>query len=186
MSGFACLAKYAGMFIPAGILVVALVRHDLRLRLTELMVKTAVWAAILAPNIIWNFSNGFLTFFQTKKNIGWMDANDPLGTLDWVELLDFLGQPNCRHRSGDGRGGPWRAAPFSMPAVSGGLHLAAASDRVSLGGTGRRKRQLGGRRVFRGHGPRGVGSCRSSALARPTFCHQHRRKSDAGRFDAGS
>ena len=78
-----------GMFIPAGILLVALLRHDLRPRLTELLVKTAVWAAILAPNIIWKFSNGFLIFFQTKENIGWMDANDPLGTLDWVELLDF-------------------------------------------------------------------------------------------------
>lgn len=83
MSGFACLTKYAGMFIPAGILLVALVRHDLWPRLTELLVMTAVWAAILAPNIIWNFCNGFLTFFQTKENIGWMDANDPLGTLDW-------------------------------------------------------------------------------------------------------
>lgn len=89
MTGLACLAKYAGVYLPAGILLAALIRRDLRPRLAEVAVMIAVWAAVIAPNLIWNFSNGFLTFAQTKQNIGWIDADDPLSTFDWGELLEF-------------------------------------------------------------------------------------------------
>lgn len=89
MVGLACLSKYAGIYLPIGMVLAAMMRRDLRPTLVEAAMILTVAAALIAPNIVWNLSNKFSTFAETEQNIGWVREANPLSRLDLRDVFDF-------------------------------------------------------------------------------------------------
>ncbi|MGI8546958.1 MAG: glycosyltransferase family 39 protein [Gemmatimonadaceae bacterium] len=71
--GLAFCSKYTAVLIPMGVLVAFLARPSLRARLTEPgpYVATAFALLVLAPNLLWNAHNGWISFaFQLQHGLG--------------------------------------------------------------------------------------------------------------------
>jgi len=64
MLGVAFCSKFTSVLIPAGVLVALLSRRSLRKRLTEAgpYVATLLALAVLAPTLVWNSHNGWISF----------------------------------------------------------------------------------------------------------------------------
>lgn len=91
MAGIACLAKYAGVYLLAGIAVAAVCDRDLRPRMKELTLILLAWAAIVAPNLIWNLTNGLSTLNHTGQNINWIEHGDLFDEFGLDDLFEFWG-----------------------------------------------------------------------------------------------
>lgn len=71
--GLAFCSKYTAVLVPMGVLIAFLVRPSLRARLTEPgpYVATAFALLVLAPNLLWNAHNSWISFaFQLRHGLG--------------------------------------------------------------------------------------------------------------------
>src|SRR5665213_619383 len=71
--GVAFCSKYTSVLIPFGVLVALLSRRDLRARLAEPgpYAATLIALLVLAPNLVWNSHNGWISFtFQLHHGLG--------------------------------------------------------------------------------------------------------------------
>jgi hypothetical protein len=91
MAGIACLAKYAGVYLLAGIVVAALCDRTLRPRMKEALLILLTWAAFVSPNLIWNLTNGLSTLNHTGQNIGWIEHGDLFDEFGLDDLFEFWG-----------------------------------------------------------------------------------------------
>lgn len=84
--GIAMLAKYAVLFAVPGILILALVRSDMRTFLFSGRGFAAAAAALIvvAPNLLWNVESGFATVVHTASNANWSAER-----YNFDELGDF-------------------------------------------------------------------------------------------------
>jgi 4-amino-4-deoxy-L-arabinose transferase-like glycosyltransferase len=71
--GLGFLAKYAVLFAPAGVILHLIVSADARRAWSPLaaVCAGAAFAAIAAPNIVWNAAHGFATVAHTASNANW-------------------------------------------------------------------------------------------------------------------
>jgi len=71
--GFGLNAKYAMIYLPPLVLFAALADRKLRqsVRLGHVLVTLVIAALMIAPNILWNAGNDFVTAGHTGENIGW-------------------------------------------------------------------------------------------------------------------
>jgi 4-amino-4-deoxy-L-arabinose transferase-like glycosyltransferase len=85
--GIGLLAKYAMGYFALGLIVFAAASPQGRrfLLSRRSLLTLAVAALVIAPNILWNFSNSFATVTHTASNANWSGS---LFNLD--ELIDFL------------------------------------------------------------------------------------------------
>ncbi len=72
MIGLACMAKYAGVYALAGVVLAAALRRDLRFGWGRAAVMGLAFLAVIAPNLIWNLTHGLSTLSHTADNIGWV------------------------------------------------------------------------------------------------------------------
>ncbi|MEO7041407.1 MAG: glycosyltransferase family 39 protein [Gemmatimonadaceae bacterium] len=71
--GVAFCSKYTSVLIPFGVFVALLSRRDLRVRLAEPgpYAATLIALLVLAPNLVWNSHNGWISFaFQLNHGLG--------------------------------------------------------------------------------------------------------------------
>ncbi len=75
--GLATLAKYAGLYLLGGAVLVALIDPPMRRALLSVsgLAALAGLAAVLAPNMIWNAANDFATVSHTADNTDWEKAS---------------------------------------------------------------------------------------------------------------
>ncbi|HYF23604.1 MAG TPA: glycosyltransferase family 39 protein [Caulobacteraceae bacterium] len=86
--GGAFLSKYAALYFLLGLLLHALFSRAARSRWNwrSALLAPAGFAAISAPNLIWNANHGFATVSHTAANADW----NPNSLFNPAELLDFL------------------------------------------------------------------------------------------------
>jgi len=86
--GFGLMSKYAMVYflLCAGVYFIVEPTSRWLLRDPRLAITLALAALIVAPNILWNAENGFITFSHTADNAKW---SGPL--LNWGRGLEFLG-----------------------------------------------------------------------------------------------
>jgi 4-amino-4-deoxy-L-arabinose transferase-like glycosyltransferase len=86
--GLGCLAKYAMVYFLLGAGLAALLEPRARQLLTrrESWIALAIGAALVAPNLAWNFQNGMITFGHTRAVV---NAEQTLG-LHPAQALEFL------------------------------------------------------------------------------------------------
>lgn len=89
MLGFACLAKYAGVYFLLGAVLAGILSPALRPRWGEALAILGVAGALVAPNLAWNLQHGFTTFDQTAHNIGWVQNSNFLSGFDLEDLVEF-------------------------------------------------------------------------------------------------
>jgi 4-amino-4-deoxy-L-arabinose transferase-like glycosyltransferase len=85
--GFGLLAKYAMVYFIGCALIAALIDRPSRAVVLSRRFGLAIAVAVLmiAPNIAWNFGNGFVTFLHTGENIeGSGFRFQPLGALGFI------------------------------------------------------------------------------------------------------
>jgi 4-amino-4-deoxy-L-arabinose transferase-like glycosyltransferase len=70
--GLAVIAKYAGLFLPLGLLAAAAVSPGWRVPPRRWLAFLAALAVVVAPNLIWNFSHDLATLSHTADNAGWL------------------------------------------------------------------------------------------------------------------
>lgn len=71
--GVAFCSKYTSVLVPFGVFVALLSRRDLRVRLAEPgpYAATLIALLVLAPNLVWNSHNGWISFaFQLRHGLG--------------------------------------------------------------------------------------------------------------------
>ncbi len=89
--GVAFLAKYAALYYGAAAAVAALLMPAYRPGRRAALAAAGAFGLVVAPNLIWNATNGLITLQHTLDNIDW--ARDP-GTrvgLELGELGEFVG-----------------------------------------------------------------------------------------------
>lgn len=71
--GFGLNAKYAMIYLPPLVAVAAIADPALRraLRPAHVLVALAIGFGMIAPNLLWNVSHGFVTVTHTGHNMGW-------------------------------------------------------------------------------------------------------------------
>lgn len=84
--GLGALAKYAMLLILPGIALYGLLADRDLLRRRGLWIGLAIGLVVLAPNLVWNAANGFVTFQHTEDN-----ANLGAQGLRPDKLAEFLG-----------------------------------------------------------------------------------------------
>jgi 4-amino-4-deoxy-L-arabinose transferase-like glycosyltransferase len=86
--GLAMLSKYAALYGLIGLAAHAALSREARARWSPaaLAVSGAAFAAILAPNLLWNAANGFATVSHTASNANWGAER----LFNPAELADFL------------------------------------------------------------------------------------------------
>ncbi len=90
--GLACLSKYAGLYLAAGLAVHALADPNGRRRLWSawrVALATVAFALVVAPNVAWNVANHFQTVSHTVADASLGDA-EPARGLDPRGALGFL------------------------------------------------------------------------------------------------
>jgi len=91
--GVACLAKYAGVYFLVGAALGAVLHRDFRPQLGHVALMLLVWAALVAPNILWNLTHGLSTLAHTADNIGWIEHAAKLDDIGADGLIAFwIGQ----------------------------------------------------------------------------------------------
>jgi 4-amino-4-deoxy-L-arabinose transferase-like glycosyltransferase len=89
--GVGFLAKYAMIYFVIGLAILAVVHRPSRAALgsPKTLVAAAAVLACLAPNLIWNATNGFATLSHTAANANW--GAEPFDVLDQLgEITSFL------------------------------------------------------------------------------------------------
>lgn len=85
--GLAVMAKYAGLFLPAGMLAAAAISPGWRAPPGHWVAFGAALAAVVAPNVIWNLSNDLTTLSHTADNVGWLRQG---ASVSLASLAEFL------------------------------------------------------------------------------------------------
>jgi 4-amino-4-deoxy-L-arabinose transferase-like glycosyltransferase len=86
--GVGMLSKYTmGIFLISALLLIILEKRWEQLRNPRAWIAIALAAVIFAPNLWWNWQNGFPTFHHTAD----IAASSKAGFLHWDELGAFLG-----------------------------------------------------------------------------------------------
>lgn len=75
--GLALMAKYAAIYALLGIAVAAVLPGDARIGPKALAVIVVTSALIILPNLMWNASHQFATFWHTLANVGWVATDKP-------------------------------------------------------------------------------------------------------------
>lgn len=89
-AGLAFLAKYAAVYVLVGMGLAALWPAG-RIGWRNAVVLGLAFALVIAPNLIWNLTNGFATVSHTVDNIGWVREEAPLSSgLNPAGLAEFL------------------------------------------------------------------------------------------------
>jgi lipid A galacturonosyltransferase RgtD len=83
--GTGLLAKYAMVYFPLCAVVAAALVPGARIAWRDALVATAVAAALIAPNLVWNATNQFATLHHTADNADWEGFS-----LDVAGLLEFV------------------------------------------------------------------------------------------------
>jgi len=90
MLGLACLAKYAGLYFLIGAVLAAITNRDMRPSPAHWALLLISFAAVVAPNFLWNLDHQFSTVTHTLDNVGWVEQASPLSTLNPLNALTFL------------------------------------------------------------------------------------------------
>ncbi len=96
--GFGFLAKYAMIYFIAGIALAAWLDSDARrlLRRSDFWLALAIAALIVAPNLIWNVNNGFVTLKHVGQNVqGEGFELNPLHALKFIVEQFAVFGPVC-------------------------------------------------------------------------------------------
>ncbi len=89
--GLAFLAKYAAIYFPILALVAALLARLARPLARDAVIALAAFAAVAAPNLVWNALNGAPTLSHTVDNTGLRDGAVPVsGAMVRFLLEQFL------------------------------------------------------------------------------------------------
>ncbi|MGD9919694.1 MAG: ArnT family glycosyltransferase [Paenirhodobacter sp.] len=118
-AGLAVMAKYVGLFAPAGMLLAMLVAPSRRIGWGNAALALAVFALVIAPNVVWNMTHSFATLEHTMDNVGWVRAGESAG-LNWASMGGFLGA----------QFGVF--GPVTMLALIAGLVLPRSADKRAL------------------------------------------------------
>lgn len=133
--GIGALAKYAAVYFLLGVAVSALLRRDLRISWRNAVLMGAGFAAMVAPNLLWNLSHQMSTLAHTADNIGWVRQDGVLAGLNPLHMVSFIAAQAgvfgpvlfvgllVGLRQGQG----WRLAGFVLP-VLGIVSLQALLD----------------------------------------------------------
>lgn len=89
-AGMAFLAKYAAVYFLLGAGLGALLIPALRIGWRNGALLLAAFAAVVAPNLIWNLMHGLSTLAHTADNVGWVREDRPLAGIDPLSGLTFL------------------------------------------------------------------------------------------------
>jgi 4-amino-4-deoxy-L-arabinose transferase-like glycosyltransferase len=87
-AGAGAMAKYAAAYFLLGVAISALMRRDLRISWRNAALLVGGFAAMVAPNLLWNLSHQMSTLAHTADNIGWV-RQDQVG-LNPAHLANFL------------------------------------------------------------------------------------------------
>jgi 4-amino-4-deoxy-L-arabinose transferase-like glycosyltransferase len=77
LAGVGFLAKYAAVYFLLGVGLGALLIPALRIRWRDAGLMMLAFGAVIAPNVVWNISNGMTTALHTLDNAGMMEAAIP-------------------------------------------------------------------------------------------------------------
>lgn len=88
--GFAFLAKYAALYFLIGVVGGAALIPALRIGWRNGALLLLAFAAVAAPNLIWNAAHGFSTVAHTADNISWVRNESPLGALSPASAAQFV------------------------------------------------------------------------------------------------
>lgn len=89
-AGLAVMAKYVGLFAPAGMVLAALVAPARRIGWAHAALALAVFALVIAPNVVWNITHSFATLEHTMDNVGWVREGESAGE-NWASMGKFIG-----------------------------------------------------------------------------------------------
>lgn len=89
--GFAFLAKYAAVYFLIGAGAGAIILPALRIGWRNAGLLLLAFAAVAAPNLMWNAAHGFSTVAHTADNISWVRHDSPLGSLSPAHVAEFIG-----------------------------------------------------------------------------------------------
>lgn len=83
--GLGLMAKYAMAYVVAGAALAALLAPAARIGWRDAGIAAAVAAAIVAPNVWWNLTNGLVTLSHTAENADWQGV-----AWNWSGLAEFV------------------------------------------------------------------------------------------------
>ncbi|WP_165905309.1 ArnT family glycosyltransferase [Rhodovulum euryhalinum] len=87
--GLGFLGKYAAIYFPLCAALGALFIPASRIAARDAAIAAAVFAAVAAPNIVWNLQNDLITVAHTADNVGWIKK--PGLALNDSGMLHFFG-----------------------------------------------------------------------------------------------
>ncbi|KUP92394.1 ArnT family glycosyltransferase [Tritonibacter horizontis] len=87
--GLGMLAKYAAAYFLLGAGIAALAVPASRLPLRHLALTAVVFAAVIAPNVVWNMAHDFATVSHTADNVDWI-RQEAAPRLHFAALAEFL------------------------------------------------------------------------------------------------
>ncbi len=130
--GLGLMSKYAMIYFPvlAGVVVFLVPGWSLSRR--DAGVAALVAGLIVLPNLIWNISNGFITFAHTAENAGWQGIR-----WDWGGVAEFLLIQLAAMGPVIALAFLWllaRAAPVSLPGTRPGLILLSLPIFLAIAG----------------------------------------------------
>lgn len=88
-AGFAFMAKYVALFLPAGIVLAVLVAPARRIGWGNALLAVLAFALVIAPNVAWNVTHQFATLEHTMDNVGWVREGESAG-LNWGSMGGWL------------------------------------------------------------------------------------------------
>lgn len=88
--GLAFLAKYAAVYFLLGVALAAVFVPLARIGWRNALVLMLAFAAVAAPNVIWNLNHDLTTVSHTMDNVGWVRSESLLGGLNPGGLAEFF------------------------------------------------------------------------------------------------
>jgi 4-amino-4-deoxy-L-arabinose transferase-like glycosyltransferase len=89
-AGMAFLAKYAAVYFLIGVCLGALFLPAFRIGWRNAAMLMAAFAAVIAPNVVWNLRHQLTTLSHTLDNVGWVRDVAPLARANLSGGLEFL------------------------------------------------------------------------------------------------
>jgi 4-amino-4-deoxy-L-arabinose transferase-like glycosyltransferase len=89
-AGLAFLAKYAAVYFLLGAGLSALVLPAMRIGWRNAALLLVAFAAVIAPNVIWNLGHDLTTVSHTMDNVGWVRTDSASGGLNPPGLAEFF------------------------------------------------------------------------------------------------
>jgi 4-amino-4-deoxy-L-arabinose transferase-like glycosyltransferase len=87
--GLGFLAKYAAVYFLLGAALAAVAAPSARIGWRNLLWFLLAFAAVIAPNVIWNLSHDLITVSHTMDNVGWVRGGQ-MGALNPAGLVEFF------------------------------------------------------------------------------------------------